>query len=673
MIATEFRSPVGDASTLDQDGMWVKMGQQPTVGLWRSVNDYGTYYYLGPGSTNPAYHTGVDLNLTLTNNYDADARAPVYAVANGVVTFADRVSNSTWGNLVVIDHTLPDGKVVFSRYGHVETMLVKRGDQVKIGQQIATVGNSFGRFAYHLHFDISETTKLQTVPYDWPGTNKALLLANYSDPHKFILERKSVTLPIPPQEEILYIQTRDGLNLRKLPSTGAIKVRQIPIPFGEKIKAYESTEAGGYKWRKIIVVSTGESGWAAERAPSGEIYLSATDPKVNPPKETTKYTAANLRLRVAASITAAPILTIPANTKLTLLGDPITVDGYVWWKTVIPTGQTGYAAERSVDRKYILMVDKYDPPVVIPPVVIPPIPPSSTKITHGVHIHEGFAPHVPGVLKQMAQTGKMACAVVINDGAIANMLVQNGCKYVLYRVWANEGMPGDLDGSPTDVYRGKDWWESHKRAFDSVDRKVYLQIQNEQNHPYDGYYYLGVMQAADQDGRKIAIFSDSVGNPSDVHEENGRFVSGVWSRRVASGAMRYGKANGHIVCLHQYGRVTPYGKETADPGSAIWPDGTRDDGAYKWYGGRHVGVWRDLIPDDSKMGIIVGEAGPSDAIYRGSTQVISDMRGYQLRYGSDPYILGYAFWTFGGAGNLGFGYSTMDASANDILELIKNA
>ncbi len=661
MIADRFQAPVGNDSTL-LNGLWVPYGKQPKVGKWRSVNDFANYYYLGPGTANPALHTGVDLNLTLETNYDADAHAPVYAVTNGVVIFAERVFNSTWGNLIVLEHQLSDGSRVYSRYGHVESMLVTKGAVVAVGTQIASVGNSFGRFPYHLHFDISPTSQLKTSPTDWPGTSKLRLTSNYIDPYQFLQGRIMSSNPIPVQEEILYVQAKDGLNLRAIPSPIAAKIRPTPMPFGTKVHAFDSADGGGYHWRRVTVDSTQETGWAAERTSTGIMYLASSDPL--PMKTATKYTAVNLRLRVSASLAGTPIMTIPAGTKLTLTGGPILASGYVWWRTTLPSGQSGYAAEKSTDGTSTFMVDSLP---------TPPPPQPSTKIVHGFHIHQGFQPHVPSAVKQLAQTGKMACAVVINDGAISNMLVQNGVKYVLHRVWANEGMPRDLDGGPDDESRGKDWWSNHKHAFDGLDPRIYLQIQNEQNHPADGYYYLGVMKAADADGRKIAIFSDSVGNPSDVHEENGKFVSAVWSRRVASGAMRYGKDHNHIVCLHQYGRVTSFGKETSDPGCAIWPDGRRDDEAYKWFGGRHVGVWRDIIPADSRMPIVIGECGPSDAIYRGTDQVLNELKGYQERYGADPYILGYAFWTFGGAGDFGFGYSTIDASSADILAFIANA
>jgi murein DD-endopeptidase MepM/ murein hydrolase activator NlpD len=114
----------------------------------------------------------------------------VYAVASGVITFANRLP--VWGNVIIIRHDplATSGKVVYSRYGHVDNMTVKVGDRVKRGQQISLVGSGFGRFAYHLHYDISPTTILVNRPEHWPGTNLNDLLANYVDPRQFILANR---------------------------------------------------------------------------------------------------------------------------------------------------------------------------------------------------------------------------------------------------------------------------------------------------------------------------------------------------------------------------------------------------------------------------------------------------------------------------------------------------
>lgn len=172
-VADGYESPVGTAVERASTQVW--------PGKWFDASPFGKLYFVGTPSE--AYHTGADLNLPS----DADSHDPVYAAASGVVVFAARLP--TWGNVIIIKHDplkTPKGQVLYGRYGHVENMVVKVGDRVKRGQQIASVGNAFGRWAYHLHFDLSPTTILETNPSHWPGKNQADLLKNYIDPAAFI-------------------------------------------------------------------------------------------------------------------------------------------------------------------------------------------------------------------------------------------------------------------------------------------------------------------------------------------------------------------------------------------------------------------------------------------------------------------------------------------------------
>ena len=87
-------------------------------------------------------HLGDDLNGI--GGEDSDLGDPIYAVADGRVLLA-RDGGPGWGNVIIVLHAyLGNGgrKYVQSYYGHVETMLVQAGDEVRRGQQIATVGTA---------------------------------------------------------------------------------------------------------------------------------------------------------------------------------------------------------------------------------------------------------------------------------------------------------------------------------------------------------------------------------------------------------------------------------------------------------------------------------------------------------------------------------------------------
>lgn len=86
----------------------------------------------------------------------------IRATHDGIVTFAG--PRGGYGNMIEIDH----GGTISSRYGHMfdEGVLVRAGDQVRVGQQIAVVGNAGTSTSCHLHFEIREGgTAIDPVPY----------------------------------------------------------------------------------------------------------------------------------------------------------------------------------------------------------------------------------------------------------------------------------------------------------------------------------------------------------------------------------------------------------------------------------------------------------------------------------------------------------------------------
>lgn len=174
-VSDGFDSPVGTEEERRGPILW--------PAGWRDASPYGELYF--EGTSREAYHTGADLNWGAAGN--TDLGMPVYSPANGEVVFAARIN--IWGNVMVIRHDplkRPDGPVFYTRYGHVQNMLVEAGDRVKRGDQIAEIGNGFGRFIAHLHFDISPTTRLEVNPADWPGKDRTRILRDYIDPLVFI-------------------------------------------------------------------------------------------------------------------------------------------------------------------------------------------------------------------------------------------------------------------------------------------------------------------------------------------------------------------------------------------------------------------------------------------------------------------------------------------------------
>jgi murein DD-endopeptidase MepM/ murein hydrolase activator NlpD len=173
-VGNGFDPPIGTAEERLSAEVW--------PGRWYDATGYASYYTTVGG----AYHTGADLNLPA----DADRNTPVYAPADGVVTFSGR-SSGTWGRLIVIRHDpLPDGTVVWSRLAHVTNPIVREGDRVERGQQVASIGNADGKLAWHLHFDIAKTDVLERNPGHWPGPNLSGVRNNYLDPRDFVARNR---------------------------------------------------------------------------------------------------------------------------------------------------------------------------------------------------------------------------------------------------------------------------------------------------------------------------------------------------------------------------------------------------------------------------------------------------------------------------------------------------
>jgi murein DD-endopeptidase MepM/ murein hydrolase activator NlpD len=95
---------------------------------------------IDPFTGRHALHTGLD--------YEAVAGSPIVAAAGGMVVTAER--HPDYGNMVEIDH----GNGLVTRYGHASKLLVKKGDLIQRGQQIALVGSTGRSTGPHLHFEV---------------------------------------------------------------------------------------------------------------------------------------------------------------------------------------------------------------------------------------------------------------------------------------------------------------------------------------------------------------------------------------------------------------------------------------------------------------------------------------------------------------------------------------
>jgi murein DD-endopeptidase MepM/ murein hydrolase activator NlpD len=107
--------------------------------------DSRTYIYRDE-PIDTAYHLGFDLSVT--------KRYPVEAANSGVVSFVGDLG--IYGNTVIIDH----GLGLSTLYGHLSSVDVKEGEQIKQQQIIGKTGETGLAVGDHLHF----ATLLQGLP-----------------------------------------------------------------------------------------------------------------------------------------------------------------------------------------------------------------------------------------------------------------------------------------------------------------------------------------------------------------------------------------------------------------------------------------------------------------------------------------------------------------------------
>lgn len=162
-VADHFDAPVGDSRCQAIPPPW-----------WTSLG----YCELHQGS----WHTGIDFNK---GSGQDDYGEPVHAVADGRVAYKGTPSPA-WGKVFAIEHLLPDGRRIWSRYAHLSSFTdFKVGDVVWRGDLIGRVGDAGGRYSSHLHCDLTWVNMAER-PWDWPGADRGRVETYYVDPLKWI-------------------------------------------------------------------------------------------------------------------------------------------------------------------------------------------------------------------------------------------------------------------------------------------------------------------------------------------------------------------------------------------------------------------------------------------------------------------------------------------------------
>ncbi|MCK4923537.1 MAG: M23 family metallopeptidase [Spirochaetes bacterium] len=103
-------------------------------------------FRIDPFTKRRAYHAGIDIANRIGT--------PVHASQSGKVIFSGY--KGTYGKTVILSHQQGYSTV----YGHLDKILVKKGQVVRQGDKIGTVGNTGRSTGPHLHFEIQRHRRI---------------------------------------------------------------------------------------------------------------------------------------------------------------------------------------------------------------------------------------------------------------------------------------------------------------------------------------------------------------------------------------------------------------------------------------------------------------------------------------------------------------------------------
>lgn len=133
----EYQSVV-EAKILQQSVLKDMLPNSSPVRAGYNSSSYG--WRIDPFNGHKAFHEGLD--------FPASTGTPILAAADGIVSATEQTPD--YGNIVKINH----GSGLETRYAHASKILVKAGERVTKGQQVALVGNTGRSTGPHLHYEI---------------------------------------------------------------------------------------------------------------------------------------------------------------------------------------------------------------------------------------------------------------------------------------------------------------------------------------------------------------------------------------------------------------------------------------------------------------------------------------------------------------------------------------
>lgn len=185
-----------------------------------------TGYRFGELEADGTYHSGEDIMAT--------PKTPVYAIANGQVKQSQKDQKSTsggYGQVIVVEHILPDGSKACSIYGHLNKTMYRApiGKDVVKGELIGYIGYQYenGNYPPHLHFGIRKGAYSS-----YEGKTSLSGLSNFYKPSDYL-------------NLIRAVNTQDVYRLSNLGKKA-------------KVASPDIFNSGGWRWEDIRPVTSSE-------------------------------------------------------------------------------------------------------------------------------------------------------------------------------------------------------------------------------------------------------------------------------------------------------------------------------------------------------------------------------------------------------------------------------
>ena len=178
-LNTSYWLPIGSKETTEVNGKVYAKGEPYRT---RITSNYG--YRIHPLTGEPSKHTGIDMAGGAGNG-----SVNIVAAKDGVVVYPtpgaplDCPSSTSlsdcgngYGNYVIIQHS--DGNFTLYAHLHANSILVRAGESVELGDVLVIMGSSGNSTGTHLHFEIREgqnslsatVEPLNYISYESPRT-----------------------------------------------------------------------------------------------------------------------------------------------------------------------------------------------------------------------------------------------------------------------------------------------------------------------------------------------------------------------------------------------------------------------------------------------------------------------------------------------------------------------